>query len=127
MTRPQIPDPSIPREDCKMISCVLPNDGSEKKLLQALLHEKQITRTRSISCLGLTVLSDAQTKYGKLPEPSMVRKVDVIVPATEADELFDYIYRKANMGRAGGGTIWQGPLTAASPHTLPGDVPFEED
>ena len=126
MNQPQIPDPSIPREDCKLISCVLPDDGSDKKLLRALLHEKQITRAKSVRCLGLAVLADAKTKYGDLPEPVMVRLVDVIVPATDADELYDYIYHKVDMGRAGGGTIWLGPLTATSPFTLPDDVPEEK-
>jgi len=126
MNQPQIPAPSIPREDCKLISCVLPDDGSDKKLLRALLHEKQITRTKSVSCLGMAVLADAQTKYGELPKPSMVRKVDVIVPAAAADELYDYIYHQANIGRAGGGTMWLGSLTTASPYTLPDDVPEEK-
>jgi hypothetical protein len=126
MTQPQIPDPSIPREDCKLISCVLPDDGSDKKLLQALLHEKQITRTKSVSCLGLAVLAEARTKYGELPEPTMVRLVEVIVPAALADELYDYIYHQANIARAGGGTLLLGPLMAASPHALPDDVPDEK-
>ncbi|MEN8107423.1 MAG: hypothetical protein ABFS22_05385 [Pseudomonadota bacterium] len=127
MKQPKIPDPSIPRENCKLISCVLPDDGGDKTLLRALLHEKQITRAKSVGCLGLAVLADAKTKYGDLPEPVMVRLVDVIVPATDADELYDYIYHKANIGRVGGGAIWLGPLTATSPFTLPDDVPEEKD
>ena len=94
--------------------------------MRALLKEKQITRAKSIGCLGLAVLAEAKTKYGELPKPTMVRLVDVIVPAAEADELYDYIYHTAGIGRVGGGTIWLSPLEVASPYTLPADIPLEK-
>ena len=116
----------VPREACKIITCVLPDDGTEKKLLRALRDEKQITRANSISCLGMAVLADARTKFGQLPEPRLVRKVDVVVPEEEADELYDYIYQKAQIGRLQGGAIWLHTLTVASPFVLPADVHAEE-
>ena len=118
-------DHSVPREACKLITCVLPNDGTEKKLIRALRDEKQITRANSVSCLGMAVLADARTKFGELPEPTLVRKVDVVVPEADADELYDYIYEKANIGRLQGGAIWLGALTLTSPFALPVDVPVE--
>ncbi|MDH3899927.1 MAG: hypothetical protein OEU51_02630, partial [Gammaproteobacteria bacterium] len=77
-------------ENYKLISCMLPDDGSDKKLMRALRNEKHIITANSVNCLGLAVLADAKTKYGELPEPTLVRKVDVVVPAAEADSLFDY-------------------------------------
>jgi nitrogen regulatory protein PII len=119
-------DLPIPREACKLITCVLPNDGTEKKLIRALRDEKQITRANSVSCLGLAVLADARTKFGELPEPNLVRKVDVVVPEEDADELYDYIYEKARIGRLQGGAIWMRTLAVASPFALPEDVPVEK-
>lgn len=119
-------DQPVPREACKLITCVLPDDGTEKKLMRALRDEKQITRADSVSCRGLTVLADAKTKFGKLPEPTLVRKVDVVVPEAEADEIYDYIYEKARIGRPQGGAIWQMALTLTSPFALPADVPVEK-
>ena len=121
-----VAEPSVPREACKLISCVLPDDGTEKKLIRALRDEKQITRANSISCLGLEILADARTKFGELPEPTLVRKVDVVVPEEEADELYDYIYEKAQIGRPEGGAIWLRRLAVASPFDLPADVPVEK-
>ena len=121
-----VAEPSVPREACKLISCVLPDDGTEKKLIRALRDEKQITRANSISCLGLEILADARAKFGELPEPTLVRKVDVVVPEEEADELYDYIYEKAQIGRPEGGAIWLRTLAVASPFALPADVPVEK-
>jgi hypothetical protein len=121
-----VAEQSVPREACKLISCVLPDDGTEKKLIRALRDEKQITRANSTSCLGLEILADARTKFGELPEPTLVRKVDVVVPEADADDLYDYIYEKAHIGRPEGGAIWLRSLTIASPFALPADVPVEK-
>ncbi len=110
----------------KLITCILPGDGSDKKLMRALRNELKINTANSVSCLGLEILADADTKYGNLPEPTLVRKVDVVVPAADADALFDYIYEKADIGRIGGGALWLGEVTAASDYALPEDVPDEK-
>ena len=116
----------MPREACKLITCILPDDGSEKRLIRALSDEKQITRANSASCLGMMELADAKTKFGELPTPTLVRKVDVVVAEADADELYDYIYEKARIGRPQGGSIWLSALTLASPFTLPRDVAVEK-
>jgi hypothetical protein len=126
MNDKQATDQAVPREACKLITCVLPDDGTEKKLIRALRDEKQIFRANTTSCMGLAIQGDARTTFGELPEPALARKVDVVVPESNADELYKYIYEKANIGRPQGGVIWLGALTLTSPFVLPEDVPVEK-
>jgi nitrogen regulatory protein PII len=119
-------DQPLPREACKLVTCVLPDDGTDRKLMRALRDEKQITRANSTNCLGLAILADARTRFDALPEPILARKVEVVVPEADADDLYDYIFEKAQIGRPRGGVIWLGALYLASPFLLPGGVPAEE-
>ncbi len=50
----------------------------------------------------------------------------MVVPEADADELYDYIYEKAQIGRLNGGVIWLSASTLTSPFALPADVPVEE-
>jgi nitrogen regulatory protein PII len=113
------------QKDAKLITCVLPDNGADKKLMQALRNEKQILRTSSVACRGIAVLQSAKTKNNRLPEPALVRMVTVVVSEDEADVLFDYIYETAGIGHQGNGTVFMGPLTKVTQFELPGDVPDE--
>ena len=117
----------ISREACKQISCILPDDGTDKKLMRALFDEKKIVRANSTSCMGLAGSAQAKTKFGELPQPVLMRKVDVIVAVDDVDNLYDYIYEKARIGRPQGGVILLNELTLVSPFNLPENVPLEKD
>lgn len=114
------------REDCKLISCILPDDGTARSLIQILRDEKNIKRAFGTNCLGLAVLADAKTKYGELPQPTLVKRVDVVVNSEEANALYDFIHKQASIDRPQGGIIWMTDIGLASPFNLPANVPLEK-
>ncbi|MFQ5761038.1 MAG: hypothetical protein ACE5HM_08695 [Acidiferrobacterales bacterium] len=103
---------STPREASKLITCLLPDDGSHKTLLEALRHEKKITRAEVVSCLAMGRVADAKVKPGTLPDEYLARLVRVVVPEAEAEALFEYIYEKAGVGRDGGGVVLQNAVSS---------------
>ena len=111
----------------KLITCVLngKNIDGEGDLLHALYEEKKITRANSIKCRGFASLFDAKTVGDGLPEPRFARIIEVIVPETEADDVFDFIYEKAELGKPGAGVVYMASLLGASSYSLPRDVPQE--
>lgn len=116
---------SLPQKAAKLITCVLPDDGTDKKLMRALRSEKQVIRSYSIACRGIAVLQGAQSRRNQLPEPTLIRMVKVAVAEDGADALFDYIYETAEIGRKGRGAIYMGSLINITPFELPKDVPDE--
>lgn len=118
------PLPSIPG---KLITCILKDDGRDKRLMQGLRRDKQILNSSSIACRGISMLEKAVAKHGQLPEPTLVRMVQVVVSENQADEIFDYIFSTANIGCSGGGTILMGPLLNTTLFELPIDIPDEKE
>lgn len=109
----------------KLITCILPDNGTDKIVMQALRHEKQIITANSVACRGIAILQSAHCKHDQLPKSTLVRMVRVAVPVDEADALFDFIYVTAEIGHIGGGTIYMGPLTNLTSFELPKDIPDE--
>jgi hypothetical protein len=125
MTMPVKGLSSLPGEPCKLITAVVPDDGSDLTLMRALRDEKGIIRANSISCYGSSILAEARSRRGKLPVPKLVRIVEVLVAETEAEEVFGFVCNKANIGRPGGGIVLQAPVPFATPYEMPEGVPDE--
>lgn len=112
--------------DCKLITCILPDDGSHRKLLDDLrANRKEVVQVSSQSCLGMDVFADAKARPGTLPDAYLVRIVQIIADNDKADDLFEYVHRVAEIGRPGGGVVMQAPLIAATHYELPEGVPDE--
>jgi len=118
---------SLTLEPCNCIMAVLPDDGSDRRLMRALRRDKRITRVDAVSVRAVAALADAKTKPGRLPEAVLSRLVTVVVSASQADGVFGYIYDTAQVGRPGGGMVLMSRLRGATSFPLPDGVPDERE
>jgi hypothetical protein len=120
-----IKSPTPRLEPAKMIVCMLPDDGTDIKIMHQLRKEKDVNRVESIACRGVHNLQAAKTRLGKLPQATLYQILTIIVTEAEADDVFDFVYEKAQIGQPGRGTLMQTTLLGATRYVMPDDVPEE--
>ncbi len=115
----------VPGETCKMIAAVVADDGTDLKILRGLREEQGIVQAFSQPCLGSSITAETKTRHGKLPEPDMVRLVEILVPESRAGDVFDYVCAVSGIDAGGRGLVWQSGSAFCTPFTLPDGVPDE--
>ena len=108
--------------DTKLITCVLPDNGRDSELLISLRADKDIITANSFKCRGVHAASG---KGKKKLEVEAVRVLAVVVMADVADEMFSYLYEKAEINQEDNGFMYQSDLVGATPFVLPEGIPDE--
>lgn len=111
---------------CKIIYCLLPDDGTDKHLLVELRKKFGVISAGSATCRGIGALAEVKTKQGKLPESELVKHVYMTCSEDQAQDIFDFIFRFAQVDKPGRGLVWQQGITDCTPFELPMDIPDEE-
>jgi hypothetical protein len=112
--------------DCRAIHCILPDDGTDKRVLVEMRKRQGIIRAGSKTCRGIGALAEVKTKRGRLPESHLVKQVFVICSEDQADEIFSFIFWSAQVDKPGRGVMWQRPVTGGTPYEMPADIPDEQ-
>ena len=113
---------SVPREVFKLISCIVNSEKTEREVLQALYDEHQIIRANSTNCRGYASLFEVRSKTDTLPKPHFAHLIEVVISQSKADEVFDFIFRKAGLDKPGAGIVFMEPLQGASHFSLPDEI-----
>lgn len=110
----------------KIITCILPDECQDMKLLKALRTEKGIISANTFQSRGFGLQLRRGYKGKHQVAAYSVRVVTVVVQEDQADDLFEYIYFQVNVNSPCPGLIYQGNLLAATPYILPSGVLDEE-
>ena len=116
---------AVPVTAAMLIRALLPDDGSDKRLLRMLLQDHGIARAESTQLRSVGVLNPAPVRSRVLPEAEMARLVTVVVDASVADIVFEQVCHLAHIGRPGGGMVLLQKLSGATAFVLPPDLPQE--
>lgn len=106
----------------KLITCITPH-GRALPVLKALQEELGIVTTNIHRARGSGRMTPmAWRGVGETTEKDVM---NVIVPASRSEEIFNYIYEHAGINKPHGGILYQQTLTASTDFILP-DLPTEE-
>jgi nitrogen regulatory protein PII len=103
----------------KLITCIIPM-GSGLPVLKALREEKGIDATNINFARGVGRF--VRWNQRRLGDDAQKEILTITVAPERADEIFEWVFHKANLDRPHGGIIYMMPLTHASAFSIPHDL-----
>lgn len=105
------------QQSCKIITCILPK-GRGISLLKILSEEKNVHRAAFAFARGFDI-HDVEGRNG-IPDYEEKEVVKVIAGSSvEAEDLFDFIFRKAGIDQLGGGIMTMAEVKGSTEFMLP--------
>ncbi len=102
--------------ESKLITCILPK-GIAARVSKMLLTERGVITGNINNARGSGhITAKIHQKAGYQTEKEVFR---VVVDADEADEVFEFIYRHAELHHPHGGIMFQNALTRSTRYELP--------
>ena len=118
---------SEPLAPARRIRAILPDDGTDRQLLEELHAGGRALRVHVGPLRAVAGLQDPRRSRRRLPPSRAARVVTVIAEPAEADALFEWICRAARIGRPGGGMVMMDRVLGATRFELPPAMPPEHD
>lgn len=102
--------------DLKLITCILPK-GRARGVVRVLVEERGLDAVDVHYARGVGRITPLRHRgIGETTEKDILT---VAVPAAQADDLFEFVYRLAEVDRPHGGLMFMHPLSEATPIVLP--------
>ena len=109
-------------QEQKLISCILPK-GIAKNVQERLKEVHDIISCNINNARGVGKITPLA--YRGIAGQSEKEILSVTVSAERADDIFEFIYHKADINRPHGGIMYIHPLFKSTEYRLP-DLPEEE-
>jgi len=109
--------------DYKLITAILPK-GVGLQLINALKEDKDIITANLNFARGVGRM--APLRFRGVGEQSEKEVVSVIVPATESEDVYEFIYDRAGIDNPRRGLMYMIALGRCNEYTLPEDMAEEE-